>query len=117
MIGRGQALRSPTRRSIEMTARFLVLAGVAALTLATAWPAEAQMRSSAKTSLMKRLDTDNDGTLDLAEVKKAAAAKFRRLDGDKDGTLDKKEAKAAGIGAKAFAAADPDKDGTLDEAE
>ena len=68
-------------------------------------------------SVIKSLDTDNDGTLDLAEVKKAASAKFKRLDRDNDGTLDKAEAKSAGIDAKAFARTDPDKDGTLSEAE
>jgi Ca2+-binding EF-hand superfamily protein len=36
-------------------------------------------------------DTDNDGTLDLAEVKKAASALFAKLDRDHDGTLDKRE--------------------------
>jgi hypothetical protein len=36
----------------------------------------------------RRLDTDNDGTMDLAEAKKAAGALFDRLDRDRDGTLD-----------------------------
>lgn len=65
-------------------------------------------------SLIKALDSDNDGTLDLAEVKKAATAKFEKANPDKDGTLDAKEAKAVGINAKALKAADPDNDGTLD---
>jgi hypothetical protein len=58
------------------------------------------------------LDTDNDGTVDLAEVKKAASALFDRLDPDRDGTLDKREL-AGRLNAKEFAAADPDHDGTL----
>jgi hypothetical protein len=57
-------------------------------------------------------DTDNDGTLDLAEVKKAASDLFARLDRDHDGTLDKREL-AGRLSAKEFAAADPDHDGTL----
>src|SRR3954452_24314083 len=58
------------------------------------------------------LDTDNDGTVDLAEVKKAASGLFDRLDPDRDGTLDKREL-AGKLNAKEFAAADPDHDGTL----
>jgi Ca2+-binding EF-hand superfamily protein len=57
-------------------------------------------------------DTDNDGTLDLAEVKKAASALFAKLDRDHGGTLDKREL-AGRLSAKELAAADPDHDGTL----
>jgi EF hand len=38
-----------------------------------------------------RFDTDNDGTVDLNEAKKAASALFDKLDTDKDGILDSKE--------------------------
>jgi Ca2+-binding EF-hand superfamily protein len=58
------------------------------------------------------LDMDNDGTVDLAEAKKAASALFDRLDRDHDGTLDKREL-AGRLSAKELAAADPDHDGTL----
>jgi Ca2+-binding EF-hand superfamily protein len=58
------------------------------------------------------LDTDNDGTVDLAEAKKAASALFDKLDRDHDGTLDKREL-AGRLTAKELAAADPDHDGTL----
>jgi Ca2+-binding EF-hand superfamily protein len=61
---------------------------------------------------IKMFDTDNDGTVDLAEAKKAASALFDKLDGDHDGTLDKREL-AGRLSAKEFAAADPDHDGTL----
>jgi hypothetical protein len=57
-------------------------------------------------------ETDADGTLDLAEVKKAAAALFAKLDPDHDGTLDKREL-AGRLSAREFAAADSDHDGTL----
>ena len=40
---------------------------------------------------IKMFDTDTDATLDLAEVKKAAAALFAKLDRDHDGTLDRRE--------------------------
>jgi Ca2+-binding EF-hand superfamily protein len=61
---------------------------------------------------IKMFDLDSDGTLDLGEVKKAAADLFNRLDRDHDGTLDKREL-AGRVSAHEFAAADPDHDGTL----
>ena len=61
---------------------------------------------------IKMFDTDNDGTLDLAEVKKAASAMFARLDPDRDGTLDARELRGR-LSARDLAAADPDHDGTL----
>src|SRR5205814_8399468 len=57
-------------------------------------------------------DSDNDGTLDLAEVKKAASAMFTKLDPDRDGTLDARELRGR-LSARELAAADPDHDGTL----
>jgi Ca2+-binding EF-hand superfamily protein len=65
---------------------------------------------------VKQFDTDNDGTLDLAEVKKAASALFAKLDRDHDGTLDKREL-AGRLNARELAAADPDHDGTLTQDE
>ena len=62
--------------------------------------------------LIQMLDTDNDGTVDLGEAKKAASALFDRLEADHDGTLDKREL-AHRLSAKELAAADPDHDGTL----
>ena len=58
------------------------------------------------------LDTDNDGTLDLDEAQKAAAALFDRLDINHDGTLDRHEV-GSRLSAREFAAADVDKEGTL----
>jgi len=65
---------------------------------------------------IKMFDTDNDGTLDLAEVKKAASRLFGKLDRDHDGTLDRREL-GRRLSAREFAAADPDHDGTLTEDE
>src|SRR6476660_9515241 len=42
-------------------------------------------------SLLKTLDPDNDGTVDLTEAKTAAGKLFDRLDRDHDGTLDRRE--------------------------
>ena len=61
---------------------------------------------------IKMFDTDADGTLDLDEVKKAAAALFARLDRDHDGTVDRREL-AGRLSARELASADPDHDGTL----
>jgi Ca2+-binding EF-hand superfamily protein len=63
-----------------------------------------------------RFDTDNDGTVDLNEAKKAASELFDKLDTDKDGTLDSKELNGR-LTHKEFTAADPDNDGTLSKDE
>jgi Ca2+-binding EF-hand superfamily protein len=70
------------------------------------------LAGSRRVDPVRMFDTDNDGTLDLAEVKKAASALFAKLDRDHDGTLDKREL-AGRLSARELAAADPDHDGTL----
>jgi len=67
-------------------------------------------------SPVARFDTDKDGTVDLAEAKKAAGDLFDKLDTDKDGTLDIKELQGR-LSRKEFAAADPDHDKTLSKDE
>ncbi|MEI9925124.1 MAG: calcium-binding protein [Bradyrhizobium sp.] len=67
-------------------------------------------------NLIRLLDTDNDGTVDLREAKAAASALFDRLERDKDGTLDKRELSRR-LSARELAAADPDHDGTLTKEE
>ena len=89
-----------SRRSILLiSSGFLCANAVPALAAAAADP-------------IKIFDLDSDGTLDLGEVKKAAAELFARLDPDHDGTLDKREL-AGRLSARELAAADPDHDGTL----
>lgn len=61
---------------------------------------------------IKMFDTDNDGTLDIDEAKKAASALFAKLDRDHDNSLDKREL-AGRLSARELSAADPDHDGTL----
>jgi Ca2+-binding EF-hand superfamily protein len=93
-----------------MTSRRLVLLTMAVATLsAVGVPVLAASRRNAA---IRMFDTDNDGTLDLAEAKKAASALFARLDRDHDGTLDKREL-AGRLSPREFGAADPDHDGTL----
>jgi Ca2+-binding EF-hand superfamily protein len=91
-----------SRRSVltALTAAALIAGGV---------PAFAKSKRS---NPIRALDLDNDGTVDLAEAKKAGADLFDKLDRDHDGTLDKREL-AGRLSAKELAAADPDHDGTL----
>jgi hypothetical protein len=93
---------------VNMSIRKNILITLAVTLIATA-PAWSQ-------SLLKTLDPDHDGTVDLAEAKSAASKLFDKLDRDHDGTLDKRELRGR-LNAKDFAAADPDNDGTLDKNE
>ncbi len=90
--------------------RQAIAVAITALTGA-ATPARAK-----NSTLVGQFDTDNDGTVDLAEAKEAGGAMFDKLDTDKDGTLDFKELRGR-LSRKEFAAADPDTDGTLTKEE
>lgn len=96
-----------------MTSRRSMLFTMVGGVLAMSEPAVAAAR---RADPIRVFDTDNDGTLDLAEVKKAASALFSKLDRDHDGTLDKREL-AGRLTAGELAAADPDHDGTLTQDE
>ena len=99
--------RALTTKGHRMISRRTVVTGLALGAALIALPAWARPKS-----VLAMLDPDNDGTVDLAEAKKAASALFDRLDPDRDGTLDKRELRGR-LSAKELAAADPDKDGTL----
>jgi Ca2+-binding EF-hand superfamily protein len=96
-----------------LTRRSLILNSVAIGLILVGSPALAAPKRS---RVMELLDSDNDGTVDLAESKRAASALFDKLDRDRDGTLDRRELRGHLSGAQ-FAAADPDKDGTLSKDE
>jgi Ca2+-binding EF-hand superfamily protein len=98
-----------TSRRFKRTALALGLVGTLAAIGAT------QAASAAKQ--LAAWDSDQDGTIDLAEAKKAAAVRFDSLDSDHDGTLDRKEMARTKVSKARFAAADTDKDGTLDKDE
>lgn len=89
--------------------RTVALSLAGGVLLATGLPALAK---SQRINPIRMLDTDNDGTVDLMEAKKAASALFDKLERDHDGTLDKREL-GGRLSAKELAAADPDHDGTL----
>ncbi len=89
--------------------RSILLAMTAAALSIGHWPAWAASRQANPVAMF---DTDNDGTLDLMEAKKAASALFAKLDRDHDGTVDKREL-GRRLSGKELAAADPDHDGTL----
>ena len=74
------------------------------------------LAKSGHVNLIGLLDTDHDGTVDLAEAKAAASKLFDKLDRDRDGTLDRRELRGRMV-SKEFAAANRDRDGTLDKAE
>jgi hypothetical protein len=67
-------------------------------------------------SALGAIDTDKDGTIDLAEAKAAAGALFDKLDVDHDGTLDRKEL-INRISAEDWKIADPDNDKTISKDE
>jgi Ca2+-binding EF-hand superfamily protein len=90
----------------EMLRLFIAIAAMATLIAA---PALAKKDPAAT---IKLFDTDNDGTVDLAEAKAAAGALFDKLNKDKDNTVDTKELQGR-LSKVDLAAADPDKDGTL----
>lgn len=94
-----------------MTTRRFILLTMGAAVVAAAGNAGA-LAAPRGADGVKMFDTDNDATLDLPEVKKAATALFAKLDRDHDGTVDKREL-AGRLSAKELAAADPDHDGTL----
>jgi Ca2+-binding EF-hand superfamily protein len=72
--------------------------------------------ATAPVGILRALDPDHDGTVDLNEAKSAGSAQFERLDRDHDGTLDRRELRGR-LSAKELAAADPDHDGTLTKEE
>jgi Ca2+-binding EF-hand superfamily protein len=70
-------------------------------------------RSGNSGAALKALDSDNDGTINLAEAQAGGSKIFAKLNVDNDGTLDAKEL-AGRFGEAGIKAADPDNDGTLD---
>jgi hypothetical protein len=74
-----------------MIDRRFFISELCAFSLSVAILPIASSSKSFAASALAALDKDNDGTLDLAEVKAAAAGVFDKLDKDSDATLDRKE--------------------------
>src|ERR1700682_2345415 len=106
----GLQFREKRKERSPMISRRSILLGVAITALSGA--SLPVLAGSRRIDPIRMFDTGNDGTLDLAEVKKAASALFGRLDRDHDGTLDKREL-GGRLSAKELAAADLVPDGTL----
>jgi Ca2+-binding EF-hand superfamily protein len=92
----------------------MIIAAAAGICILSASQGAAWAQSTG--DVVSKYDKDNDKTLDLDEVKAAAAAHFDKLNTDSDSTLESKEVKGV-IGSKAFAAADTDHDGSLSKDE
>jgi Ca2+-binding EF-hand superfamily protein len=102
-------------RQMVPTRRMLGIAMLAAI-LGSASLGYTPAAAATTRGALQALDTDHDGTVDLAEAKAAASKLFDKLDRDRDGTLDRRELRGRMV-SKEFAAADGDRDGTLDKNE
>lgn len=92
-----------------MSHRCMLLALVAGALLMSHLPVAS---AAGRGDKIRAFDADNDGTLDLAEMKTRGSAVFSKLDRDHDGTLDKREL-GRRLTAGELAVADRDHDGTL----
>jgi EF hand len=96
--------------------KFSSLPALTLASLMTACIASGMIMTSASPALaasaISILDTDKDGTVDLAEAKAAAGALFDELDVDHDGAVDHKELEGR-ISAEDWKLADPDNDKTI----
>jgi len=109
----GNAQFAPDSSSGEVDGSAMISRRSILLTIATLFAGSLPVLAGPRRlNPIRMFDSDNDGTLDLAEVKKAASDLFARLDRDHDGTLDKREL-AGKLSARELSAADPDHDGTL----
>jgi len=96
-----------------ITRRMVLLGSLLTSSIIGDLPAFAAPRRS---RVMRLLDTDNDGTVDLNEAKRAASALFDRLDRNRDGTLSRREL-GGRLNRAEFNLANPDHDGTLSKDE
>ncbi|MCJ2125397.1 EF-hand domain-containing protein [Methylobacterium sp. J-077] len=106
-------------RSLYPTRHHRARLAACAVALALVLPAAsgpAFARASGTERTLKAVDTDHDGTIDLAEAQAAAGKVFDAAETDKDGSVDAKELKGR-LSKKDLKAADTDADGTLDRKE
>lgn len=106
----GLGVTGETKVAMAQTAPSAVTPAQSAADLPKRRPEEAQADP------MQAFDIDKDGTLELAEVKSAAAARFDELNPDQDDSMDAREAGSV-LQGNAFRRADTDGDGTVNKAE
>ncbi len=94
-----------------LRSQFCAIALVAGIGLACDHSA-ALAKGKRTCAALKIVDRDNDGTVDLNEINRAADAAFGKLDKNKDGTLSPRELHGRLSGSE-FKAVDRDSDGTL----
>lgn len=80
-------------------------------------PSERRLPQERQRDLMRAIDIDRDGTLDLAEAKSAAAKRYDDLNPELDDALDRQEATRRSLASATFRAADADRNGVVNKAE
>jgi EF hand len=95
-----------------MISRRTVMLAASAMTLTGSIPGLA----ASDYELLKGLDLDRDGTVDLDEATKAGSAVFDMIDRDGDGLLTRHELSGR-LSVRELRAADADHDGTLSKTE
>jgi hypothetical protein len=96
----------------RMISRRTVMLAASAMTLTGSIPGLA----ASDYELLKGLDLDRDGTVDLDEATKAGSAVFDMIDRDGDGLLTRHELSGR-LSVRELRAADADHDGTLSKTE
>lgn len=101
---------------MRRTAGFLGTIVVATLLSSGISMAQQQIGMDRLDRLFEQIDLDASGTLTVAEMRAAAAARFNALDLDGDGTVSQRERNESGGNRLAirFKRADTDRNGTLD---
>jgi len=107
-----ESVQSGRGREKAMISRRTVMLAAIAATFAGSVPGLA----ASDYELLKGLDLDRDGTVDLDEAIKAASAVCDMIDRDGDGLLTRHELSGR-LSVRELRAADPDHDGTLSKAE
>jgi Ca2+-binding EF-hand superfamily protein len=96
--------------------RFRSFVGLATLILIGLLPVAGHAQQPKADAFLQQWDADNDGTISLDEIKKAAIARFDLLDRKQKGTLTRNQL-AGVLTFQEFRRADTDKNGTIDKDE
>lgn len=110
------ALEGRRRPNAANTFRQKIMRPPTAIRIATAVFVLGLLSPCFADDVLRKLDTDKSGTIDIEEAETAAAKEFIALDRDKNGTLDANEL-AGRLDAASLKDRDPDNDGSLDHNE